>query len=176
MVGELDAQDLGQEVFVKVSRSLKEFRGESLLSTWIYRIATNTALDWLRSRDKAGTGTLLEENEPEIEDKNIWTGSRALPPDQKLIREEMNECIREIIAKLPENYRAVIILSELEELRNQEIADILGTSLEAAKIRLHRARTFLKRELEKHCTFYRDERNEFACDRKPGIISFHKPR
>lgn len=172
---ELPAEDLTQEVFLKISRGLKGFRGESPLSTWIYRIATTTALDWLRSRnirEEAGTDRLLGEQGPEVEDRNIWTGHKALPPDQKLIRKEMNDCIRELIEKLPADYRTVIILSELEELKNRDIANILGISLEAAKIRLHRARAQLKKELEKHCSFYRDERNELACDRKPTPLSF----
>ncbi len=66
-------------------------------------------------------------------------------------------------------------LSELEEFRDDEIAEILGVTIHTAKIRLHRARARLKKELEAHCNFYRDERNEFACDQKasssPKIIS-----
>jgi RNA polymerase sigma-70 factor (ECF subfamily) len=64
------------------------------------------------------------------------------------------------------DYRTVIILSEIRDLKNQEVADILGISLDAVKIRLHRARARLKKEFEAGCTFYRDEDNELACDRK----------
>ena len=90
--------------------------------------------------------------------------------EQQVIREEMNGCVREIIKTLPETYRSVIVLSELEGFKDAEIADILGSSLEATKIQLHRARTRLKKELKTACIFYRDERNEFACDRKPPFI------
>ena len=82
------------------------------------------------------------------------------------IRKEMNECIREFVDKLNENYRTVIILSELKDLKNQDIADILGISLDAVKIRLHRARVKLKELFEAGCEFYRNEDNELACDRK----------
>jgi RNA polymerase sigma-70 factor (ECF subfamily) len=82
----------------------------------------------------------------------------------------MNGCVREIIKTLPETYRSVIVLSELEGFKDAEIADILGLGLEAAKLRLHRARTRLKKELKTACIFYRDERNEFACDRKPPFM------
>ncbi len=88
----------------------------------------------------------------------------------RVIREEMNGCIREIIATLPETYRSVIVLSELEGFKDAEIADIIGLRLQAAKIRLHRARTRLKKELKTACIFYRDERNECACDRKTPFI------
>jgi RNA polymerase sigma-70 factor (ECF subfamily) len=59
-----------------------------------------------------------------------------------------------------------VVLSELEGFKNEEIAEILGVSIHTAKIRLHRARAGLKKELEIQCNFYRDDRNEFACDRK----------
>jgi RNA polymerase sigma-70 factor (ECF subfamily) len=87
-----------------------------------------------------------------------------------VIRDEMNGCIREIIGRLPEAYRSVIVLSELEGFRDGEIAEILGLSLQAAKVRLHRARTKLRRDLETACVFYRDERNELSCDRKPPLV------
>jgi RNA polymerase sigma-70 factor (ECF subfamily) len=81
----------------------------------------------------------------------------------------MNDCIRNFIEQLPADYRTVLVLSELEELKNIQIADILGISLETVKIRLHRARIKLRKELETHCSFYRDERNDLACDLKAAL-------
>ena len=78
----------------------------------------------------------------------------------------MNGCIREIIDTLPANYRSVIVLSEMEGLKDAEIAEVLGIHLQTAKMRLHRGRAMLKKELSTACVFYRDERNELACDRK----------
>jgi RNA polymerase sigma-70 factor (ECF subfamily) len=86
----------------------------------------------------------------------------------------MNDCIRNFVEKLPENYKTVLVLSELEGLQNQEIAEILGLTLDTVKIRLHRARGKLKKELETHCNFYRDERNELACDLKSAFEQFRK--
>jgi RNA polymerase sigma-70 factor (ECF subfamily) len=86
----------------------------------------------------------------------------------------MNDCIKGVVDGLPENYRTVLILSDLEELTNNEIAEVLDISLETVKIRLHRARTRLKKELEHHCSFYKDERNELACDRKVPSLKFLK--
>jgi RNA polymerase sigma-70 factor (ECF subfamily) len=168
LLGEDDAEDLAQIVFLKVHEGLKDFRGEAKLSTWIYRIATNVAADRARSasfRERphfdpdlltvAGAG-----------DTNIWTDEKSPDVDQELIRQEMTACIRSIVEQLPENSRAVILLSEFEGLKNGEIADILGITLDTVKIRLVRGRAKLREELQNQCTFHRDERNELACDRK----------
>ncbi len=86
----------------------------------------------------------------------------------------MNECIRRIVDSLPGDYRTVLVLSEFECLPNVEIAEVLGISLDTTKIRLHRARAKLRKELEAHCNFYRDERNELSCDRKTTSLKFLK--
>ncbi|MBI3609645.1 MAG: sigma-70 family RNA polymerase sigma factor [Nitrospirae bacterium] len=171
LVGPFEAEDLTQEVFVKVNWALKSFRGESQLSTWIYRIATNTALDRLRSPSFQQKDSVSEEA-PDAEDKDVWTGEKTPPVDQKLIRKEMNECICSFIENLPVSYRTVVVLSEIEGLQNREIAQILWINLETVKIRLHRARAKLKKEMETHCSFYRDERNELACDLKAAFKGF----
>ncbi|MFH0995312.1 MAG: sigma-70 family RNA polymerase sigma factor [Pseudomonadota bacterium] len=174
MVGENDAEDLAQEVFAKIGQALKAFRGESSLSTWIYRIATNVALDRLRRISSTRYGDAKKEPVEGImeneEDKDVWTGEQKASMEQRMIRQEMNGCVLEIIETLPEGYRSVIVLSELEGMKDAEVADILGLSLQAAKIRLHRARTQLKKELSTACVFYRDDRNVLACDRKNPFV------
>jgi RNA polymerase sigma-70 factor (ECF subfamily) len=93
---------------------------------------------------------------------------RSIPSvETSAIREEMSQCVRDFVERLPDNYKTVIVLSELEGFKNSEISDILGISLGAVKIRLHRAREKLREDLSTGCSFYRDERDEFACDRKP---------
>ena len=164
-----EAEDLTQETFVKVHQGLENFRGELQLSTWIYRIATNTALDRLRSPSfqRTAQGSLSENlDEFEIADKAICTGEKKPLIEQQLIREEMNDCIRGYIEKLPENYRTVLVLSELEEFKNNEIAEILGVTLDTVKIRLHRAREMLKEELRNNCDSYWIEDNEFLPELK----------
>ena len=84
----------------------------------------------------------------------------------------MNECIRGLVDELPENYRAVLVLSDLEGFTNAEISEVLGISLETVKIRLHRARLALKKSMDRVCDLYRDERNELSCDRKPVTLNF----
>ncbi|MBT8351505.1 MAG: RNA polymerase sigma factor, partial [Deltaproteobacteria bacterium] len=96
--------------------------------------------------------------------------------DQTFIREEMSECVREFIDKLPSDYKTVIILSELDEFKNREIADILQVSLETVKIRLHRARAQLKAVLNDGCDFYHNEENVLACDRKSTQILPKPPK
>ena len=167
LVGRDEAEDLTQEVFVKVDKGLVGFKGTSKLSTWIYRIATNTALDRLRSpafQQVKQSGSLSEATEASVMDGgNTRNPSPALG---QVIEKEMSRCIRSFVDELPEDYRTAIALSELKELKNREIAEILGISLNTVKIRLHRARTRLRKEFETGCDFYRDERDELACNRK----------
>ncbi len=176
LVGDTDAEDVAQEVFVKVAKALDGFRGESSLSTWIYRIATNAAMDHLRkpgSRNAAFSSSDVPDDDSPGSDETIPDNERPVL-DTLLIRKDMNECIRGVVDGLPENYRNVLVLSELEGFTNSEIVEVLGISLETVKIRLHRARTRLRKELESKCNFYHDDRNELACDRKTTSLKFIK--
>ena len=166
MVGESEAEDLTQEVFIKIGPALERFRGEASLSTWIYRIATNVALDRLRSPSfqRATLPSLDQQSptcEPGMADKNVWTGEKTVPVEHQIFRKEMNDCVQGFIEKLPEDYRSVLVLSEFEGLKNREISEILEISLATVKIRLHRARERLKKELIANCDSYWVENNEF---------------
>jgi RNA polymerase sigma-70 factor (ECF subfamily) len=171
LTGQQEAEDITQEVFEKVNRSLKSFKGKSKLSTWLYRIATNTAIDRMRSPSfrRSSEHISLDENTGS-EDRNVWSSHTKTHIDQTVIRKEMSECVREFIDRLPSDYKTVILLSELEGFKNREIADILQVSLDTVKIRLHRARAILKKELNEGCTFYHSEQNILACDRRPILI------
>jgi RNA polymerase sigma-70 factor (ECF subfamily) len=167
IVGPVDAEDLTQEVFDKINRGLDGFQGRSRLSTWIYRIATNTAID--RSRSAAYK---YERTHDAFEDEALHQASHPMAPaagpvtDQLVIRKEMSDCINAFIDNLSPDYRTVIVLSELEGFPNKEIAEILGISLDNVKIRLHRARARLKKSLQEGCDFYYTAGNTLACDRK----------
>ena len=167
LVGESEAEDVAQIVFEKVNSSLSTFKGESKVSTWIFKIATNAALDRLKSPSykRTASGPLAPVELQTVENINM-ASKKASSPDLKLIRDEMSDCVREFVDRLSYDYRTIIILNELEGFTNNEIAEILQISLETAKIRLHRARAQLKKSLESGCDFYLDQSSEIMCDRK----------
>jgi RNA polymerase sigma-70 factor, ECF subfamily len=180
LVGEYEAEDLTQEVFLRVSCALSTFRGESQLSTWIYRIATNAALDRLRnpafqrSAQKSLSNGSTEQDVAETDDNSLWAGEKISTIEQQLVRKEMNECIHDFVERLPEHYRTILVLSEFEGLSNKEIAEILGVTLGTVKIRLHRARAKLKHELWTQCDSYWIEDNEFVPDLRGAFEEFRR--
>ena len=167
LVGEHEAEDVAQTVFEKVNTNFSTFKGESKVSTWVFKIATNAALDRLKSPSykRTPSGPLAPVPLQTVENIEM-AFNKPTSPDQKVIRDEMSDCVREFVDRLQTDYRTILVLNELEGFTNTEIADILQISVDAAKIRLHRARAKLKKELEKGCDFYHDERSELACDRK----------
>ena len=177
IAGPTDAEDMAQDVFGKINSGLQGFQGKSKLSTWIYRIATNTAID--RSRSAAYKHATEHIAVEEGADHNPQCAPEVHKPpstDQVVIRKEMRECINEYIDKLPSDYRTVIVLSEMEGLANKEIAEILDITIDNVKIRLHRARAKLKAALNKACDFYYTDQNTLACDRKQVQILPKAPK
>jgi len=173
IVGPQDAEDLAQTVFAKAANALQTFRSDAQTSTWLYRIATNVASDWLRSRSTREakiTVGLPEALGHEASETGVRSASRDnhVSPEQELVRKEMNDCIRGVIGKLPDRHRTVLMLGELGGLTDNEIAKTLGISRANVRVRLHRAREQLKHDLTGHCDFYRNEDNELACEPKPG--------
>ena len=173
LVGGADAEDLTQSVMLKVSDGLAGFRGDSSVSTWIYRVATNVALDKLRQkRTQPLTETLYE-----FDEDDLPSAAHSDSVEETAIRGEMSACIGEFVTRLPENYKTVMVLSDLEGFSNDEIAAMLGITVDTVKIRLHRARERLRKDLQDGCTFYRNDSAEIACDRKPPApITFSRRR
>ena len=143
-----DAEDVAQEVFIQVYRSIHSFKGESKLSTWMYRIATTRSLDLLRSRkSKKRFGFMQrlfgEGNEPlyEIPDFNH--------PGVAMDRKETAAKLFKAIAQLPENQKAAFTLHKLEDLSYQEISEVMQTSVPAVESLMHRAKQNLRKILEK---------------------------
>jgi RNA polymerase sigma-70 factor, ECF subfamily len=169
LVGSGEAEDLTQEVFARAHRAMATRRGESQVSTWLYRIATNAAIDRLRAAARRGVPMAAPPVSSEEERDLPCEGAacEAQDAESRVIREEMRHCILDLVERLPPAHRAVILLGELRDARDQEIADALGLTLEAAKMRLHRARGALRKLLETSCDLYRDERNELACEPRP---------
>ena len=158
MVGDpVTAEDLLQESLIKISKGLATFEGRSSLRTWAYTIATRTAYDHFRRPDQRRNMVELDEaNEP-------WDPHADI--SEAFIVEEMNACVREVIDGLPEDYRAALVLHDLEGLTAQETADVCGTSLATAKARIHRGRKRLEKALENACILY-TENEILRCDRK----------
>lgn len=168
LVGQSEAEDLTQEVFVRVSRGLADFRGDAKISTWIYRIATNVATDRLRSRSfkESQRDQANSTGEGSIQDVDALPEEKRPSLERQLVRQEMSSCVHDYVETLPVNYRAVVTLSDVEGLTNQEIGEVLGLTLDTVKIRLHRGRAMLRKKLETGCQFDRDEEGILVCDPK----------
>jgi RNA polymerase sigma-70 factor (ECF subfamily) len=173
LVGNEVADDLTQEVFIRVNKNLPTLNEPALLKPWIYRIASRHAADWFRRRNLAeiplsGMDSDDAWKEGDFNEPNPHENS--LEPiktiDQEWIAREMHDCIQAYVNRLPTHYREVIVLSEFEGFKNREIAEILDISLDTVKIRLHRARTNLKQALQSGCNLYYNASCEFACEPK----------
>ncbi len=143
-----DAEDVLQETFLNVFRAIKNFRGDSSFSTWIYRIATNNALMKLR---KSGRVEVEFDDEfPNIDPaKGGATVSYIEGPGDALIEKEVLAELDKAVKKLPEKYRTIFLLRDVEEFSTTETAEILDITESAVKSRLHRARLSLREGLSK---------------------------
>lgn len=161
LVGAAHAEDVTQLALSKAAVAYAGFRGDASPRAWLFRIATNAAHDWRRAHSLDALGaTELEDLEGALGD------SEGASPEARVVQGQMSECVGELVRRLPDGYRTVLALSDCEELSDKEIAAVLGVSVGAAKIRLHRARARLKEELERACSFYHDDRNVLCCDKK----------
>jgi len=144
------ARDVVQEAFAAAFRHLDRFAGQAKVSTWLHRITVNAALMRLRShaaRPETSIDALLPDYEPDGHHAlhpRAWRQS----PDELLRREEVRTLVREAIDRLPEAYRTVLLLRDIEELDTAATARLLGTTVAAVKVRLHRARQALRALLE----------------------------
>lgn len=154
-----EAEDLTQETFLRAYRQLGSLREPAAVSTWLYRIATHVCYDRFRQVSKHPPGDPPSE-EPRFDEP-------VAPRLDKLLEQaEMSTCVQQFIGGLPDAYRRVLLLHDLHGLTAQEIARLCGSSIEAVKIRLHRARRRLEAALAEGCDFSRDERDVLVCERK----------
>ena len=164
-----DAEDLTEKVFSTINTRLDTFKGKSSLPTWIYKIATNAALDRMRrlSFEKVQKKTRSDESKPDrVEDGEFWSGEKGPAPDDTSIQNEVNTFIRNFIEAIPGTYKAVLVLSELEGFKNREIGSVLELNPDTVSIRLHRTREKLRKKLEAHHDFHRTDMHEIAYDLK----------
>ena len=154
----VDVEDIVQEAFLKAYSRLDTFQHQSSFYTWLYRIATNTILDFLK---RHGRNPVQAVEDPELVSEGApeeQLGSvRALSPHARMEREEISEITHSVLQELPEIFRTVLILREFESLPYQEIADTLGISIGTVESRLFRARARFR---DKLATLYPEFRVE----------------
>jgi len=134
-----EVADVVQEAFIKAYRALPKFRGESQFYTWLYRIAVNTAKNYLVSRSRRPPGSDVD-----IDDAEYYSGSEYLKdlgtPENQLFRDELESVIVKSIAELPEDLRTAVTLREYEGLSYEEIAEIMECPVGTVRSRIFRAR------------------------------------
>ena len=149
---EEDARDVVQDAFMNAFRSLNRFEGNAKLSTWLHRIVVNAALMKLRTRKRKpeqSIETLLPGFQDDGHHEERFQ-SWEEPVDKLMERAENRELVRKNIDALPEGYRTVLVLRDIEGLDTEETANVLGLTVNATKIRLHRARQALRTLLAPH--------------------------
>ena len=164
---EHDAQDAVQEAFVSAFQAIDQFQGGAMLSTWLHRIVVNAALMQLRRR-KRKPETSIDELMPRFDADGNWAGGEVCtdstngtaPLEQRDTRELVQRCI----AQLPESYRTILLMRDIEDLDTAETAKSLGISTNIVKVRLHRARQALRTLIEREASS-----DEIANRRESGI-------
>jgi RNA polymerase sigma-70 factor (ECF subfamily) len=148
---EQDAGDALQEAYISAFKSIGSFEGGAKISTWLHRIVVNCALMKLRSRSRKGEQSIDDLLPTFFDDGHRRSPGPAFssPPEAMLEREETRQLVRQCIARLPEDYRTVLMLRDIEELDTEEAAKMLGITPGAVKTRLHRARQALQMLLER---------------------------
>jgi RNA polymerase sigma-70 factor, ECF subfamily len=151
-----DAEEVVQDVFLQIINKGAGFEGRAALSSWIYRITTNLSLNKRRGKRRE-LETSLDDMLPTFLPDGHRAGDRAFVvadwsemPDDKLLSGESRRMLEAAIDRLPEHYRAVLVLRDVEELSNDEVAQIVGDTVAAVKTRLHRARMALREQLTRY--------------------------
>jgi len=142
-----DAEEITQDIFVKIFNHAASFKGASSLNTWIYRIAVNTSINFLKKKNRI---TLIKRNYENFPSINFNH------PGALLEQKENAKALFEVIDCLPDNQKTAFILSYIESLPRQKVADIMETTLKAVESLLHRAKSNLRKELVK---IFPDQRN-----------------
>lgn len=142
-----EAQDLSQEIFIKIFNNISKFRFESSPSTWIYKIATNICIDYKR-KNKIKTLNLEDNFIGEVRGAGD-TNSKGNSPEEIVITDERHREVHRIVYNLPEIYKTVIVMYHFNELSYKDISKILDVSEKTVETRLYRARRLLKKELSK---------------------------
>jgi RNA polymerase sigma-70 factor, ECF subfamily len=151
-----DAEEVVQDVFMTIYRKGDSFEGRSTLGSWIYRVTINAALNRRRGK-RQEVETSIEENLPAFVEDGHRAGDRTYlladwsqDPEAALLSEETRGLLNRAIDSLRDDYRAVLVLRDVEDLPNAEIAETIGESVASVKSRVHRARMALREQLTRH--------------------------
>jgi len=162
-----DAEEAVQDAFLSVTRKIDTFRGDATFSSWIYRIVANAAYQCCRRRRRRAVDVSLDNLLPVFDQRGChvapvvdWSASVDDPARQTELRLVLSAAIEE----LPDDYRAVVVLRDVEGLPHREIAETLGLTVVNVKMRVHRARLFLRKRLESYFTIT-------GVDRMPGVAA-----
>ncbi len=147
-----DAFDVSQEAFVKAYRSLKDFKGDSSFSSWLYRITANMCLDFMRKNKKRRAASIVYLDD-DNDLKEFDLPDTRFDPETELERKELGRAINDALTLLPEDQRSILLLRELNGMSYAEISDILNLETGTVKSRLFRARARLAKILRDNGTF-----------------------
>ena len=161
-----DAEEVLQDVFTTVYRKIDGFEGKSSFSSWLYRVTVNAGLMKLRKR-KQNRCVHLEDVIPEIDSSLLIKTPEGTNVDEKVFLSEMRCALHNAIQELPEEYRSVYLLRDVDGLTSREVAQVLEVSVPAVKSRLHRSRLMLRRSL---AVEYRDMVPASAVSRTVGNL------
>lgn len=131
------AEDLTQEVFIKLFRNLDRFRGDAQLKTWLYRLTVNLVTDYRRSRKRRPVEAILDKVKG-------WFGDRGDEPEARLLQSEDRQTVQSLLAALPDKYKLILYLYHYKQLSYQEISDATGLGLKTVETRLYRGKSLLK--------------------------------
>jgi len=145
-----------QDVFLTIIAKISTLTNEEYFSTWLYRVTTNAAYGFLRKEKKFAEQTPVDDIDQEAQQNVDWSEL----PDDVLLSEESREVLRRSIDALPEAMRTVVIMKDMEGLKNEEIAEALGLSVPAVKSRLHRGRLMLRDLLSEYFSKYTEPSGE----------------
>ncbi len=150
-----DAEEILQEVFITVLTKVQSFEHKAQFSSWLYRVTMNASFMKIRSRNRRRSVS-LEDVEPSI--KQNWVGNRTELYDIDFMssRHELRGAIQAAVDKLPEEYRAIFILRDIDGMSNEMVSRVLQLSVPAVKSRLHRSRLLMRQQLKAHYEGYRN--------------------
>lgn len=142
-----EVEDVTQEVFIKAYRALANFRGDSAFYTWLYRIAVNTAKNYLVTMSRRPPSTDLEAGDAENMELGASLRENATP-ESNMLAQEIGDTVKQAVEQLPEDLKVAIVLREIEGLSYEEIADVMACPIGTVRSRIFRAREAIDSELK----------------------------